>query len=97
MNNQQRKSSLKIGLHCQCLNLKFLMTLKMICLPSCLLAFKEDQVFQHFMQSGVDLADKVAPLPSVENEEPSVSLPQIVCEENQDSASVPMTDGNPES
>ena len=37
------------------------------------------------------------PLASVENKEPSVSSPQIVCEENKDSTGVPMTDGNPES
>ena len=43
------------------------------------------------------MADQVAPLASVENKEPSVSSPQIVYEENQDSTGVPMTDGNPES
>ena len=49
------------------------------------------------MQSEVNVADQVAPLPSVENKEPSVSSPQVVCEENQDSTGVPMTDGNSES
>ena len=56
-----------------------------------------DQVCQQVTQSGVDMADQVTPLASVENKEPSVSSPQIVCEENQDSASVSMTDGNLES
>ena len=57
-----------------------------------------DQVCQQFMQSEVNMADQVAPLAPVENKEPSVSSsPQSVCEENQDSTGVPMTDGNPES
>ena len=56
-----------------------------------------DQVCQQFMQSEVNMADQITPLTSVENNEPSVSSPQIVCEENQDSTRVPMTDGNPES
>ena len=56
-----------------------------------------DQVCKQLMQSGVDMADQIAPLTSVKDEEPSVSSPQIVCEENQDSTRVPMTDGNPES
>ena len=56
-----------------------------------------DQVCQQFMQSEVNMADQVAPLASVENEESSVSSPHIVCEENQDSTRVSMTDGNPES
>ena len=57
-----------------------------------------DQVCQQFMQSEVNMAGQVAPLQaSGENKEPSVSSPQIVCEENQDSTGVPMTDGNPES
>ena len=55
-----------------------------------------DQVCQQFMQSEVNMADQVAPLASGENKEPSVSSPQIVCEENQDNTGVPMTDGNPE-
>ena len=65
-------------------------------LPTFLLS-QLDQVCQQFMQSEVNMADQVAPLASVENEEPSVSSPQIVCEENQDSTRVPMTDGSPES
>ena len=57
-----------------------------------------DQVCQQFMQSEVNMADQVAPLAPVENKEPPVlSSPQIVCEVNQDSTGVPMTDGNPES
>ena len=57
-----------------------------------------DQVCQQFMQSEVNMVDQVAPLAPVENKEPPVSSsPQIVCEENQDSTAVPMTDGNPES
>ena len=43
------------------------------------------------------MADQLTLLVSVENEEPSVSSPQIACEKNQDSPSVPITDGNPES
>ena len=58
---------------------------------------KLDQICQQFMQSEVNLADQVAPLASVKNEEPSVSSPQVVCEENQDRIRVPMTDGNLES
>ena len=38
------------------------------------------------------MADQVAPLAFVENEEPSVSSPQIICEQDQDSTSIPMTD-----
>ena len=57
-----------------------------------------DQVCQQFMQSEVSMADQVAPLAPAENKEPPVSSsPQIVCEENQDSTGVPMTDGNLES
>ena len=37
------------------------------------------------------------PSASVGNEELSISSPQTVCEENQDSTNVPMTYGNPES
>ena len=53
-----------------------------------------DQVCQQFMQSGVDMADQVTPLASLENKEPFILSPRIVCEENQGSTSVPMTDGN---
>ena len=40
------------------------------------------------------MADQVALLASVENEKLSVSSPQIVCDENQDSTFVPMTARN---
>ena len=57
-----------------------------------------DQICQQFMKSEVSVADQAAPLAPVENKEPCVSSsPQIVCEENQDSTGVPMTDGNLES